>query len=79
MVAERGPGLAVYSRTSTRDPSTADGAISNWEKGELNWAMGSQMHIVLHYHAAEEGGLLSSGRLFNWDGEDLRGKTPCLG
>ena len=29
------------------------------------------MHIVLHYHAAEEGGLLSSGRLFNWDGEDL--------
>lgn len=37
------------------------------------------MHIVLHYHAAEEGGLLPYGRLFNWDGEDLRGKAPCLG
>ena len=85
MVAERGlgwlysPAELIFSRTSGSDPSTADGAISNWEKGELDWAVGAQMHIVLYYHAAEEGGLLSSGRLFNWDGEDLRGWTRCLG
>lgn len=65
MVAERGPGLAVSSRTSARDSSTVDGGISNWEKGELNWAVGAQMHIVLYYHAAEEGGLLPYGRLSN--------------
>lgn len=59
------PAELISSRTSGSDPSTVDGVISNWEKGELNWAVGAQMNIVLYYHAAEEGGLLPYGRLSN--------------